>query len=190
MANWLIAGLGNPGLKYEHTRHNIGFWFLKRLSSNLGVTFVVENKFHGQLAYAQFSGHKLFLLRSLKFMNCNGNSIAALVNFYKIPLTNILVIHDDLYLQIGKARLKHGGGHGGHNGLRNIIFKINSRNFLRCRLGISHPLKSQQISDYVLGRPSQSDVLLILNAIDNSINILSDLVSGHLEKALYQLHSK
>lgn len=188
MTNWLIAGLGNPGLKYERTRHNVGFWWLKQLSKDLETTFAVENKFHGRLAHAQLSGHKLFLLQPQKFMNCSGQAIAAILRFYKINLNNILVVHDDLHLPVGKSRLKRGGGHSGHNGVRNIIAKINTSHFLRCRLGIARPVKSQQVSDYVLSKPSQIDELLILGAINNSINILSDLLSDNLEQAMYWLH--
>jgi peptidyl-tRNA hydrolase, PTH1 family len=190
MANWLIAGLGNPGPQYEHTRHNVGFWWLDQLAHDLSTTFAVENKFHGQLAQTQFAGHKLFLLKPLKFMNRSGQSVAALANFYKILPSNILVIHDDLDLPVGTARLKRGGGHGGHNGLRDIIAQTGSKDFLRCRLGIAHPGDAKQVSDYVLSKPSQADRQLILSAIDDSIRVLPDLVSDDLEKAMHWLHSQ
>ena len=190
MANWLIAGLGNPGPQYEHTRHNVGFWWLDQLAHDLGATFKVENKFHGQLAQTQLAGHKLFLLKPLKFMNRSGQSVAALANFYKIPPSNILVIHDELDLPVGTARLKRGGGHGGHNGLRDIIAQTGGKDFLRCRLGIAHPGAARQVSDYVLSKPSQADRQLILSAMDDSIRVLSDLVSDDLEKAMHWLHSQ
>ncbi|RKZ95802.1 MAG: aminoacyl-tRNA hydrolase [Gammaproteobacteria bacterium] len=190
MANWLIAGLGNPGPQYEHTRHNVGFWWLDQLANDLNATFSVDNKYHGQLAQSHYSGHKLFLLKPLVFMNRSGQSVAALANFYKIPLTNILVIHDELDLPVGATRLKSGGGHGGHNGLRDIIARTGGKDFLRCRIGIDHPGDSRQVSDYVLSKPSQSDRQLIRSAIDNSLRVLPDVLSGDLEKAMNWLHSQ
>jgi PTH1 family peptidyl-tRNA hydrolase len=190
MANWLIAGLGNPGPQYEHTRHNVGFWWLDQLADEVGSTFSVVNKFHGQLAQCQLSGHKLFLLKPLLFMNRSGQSVSAIANFYKIPTSNILVIHDELDLPTGVARLKRGGGHGGHNGLRDTIASIGSKDFLRCRLGIDHPGDSRQVSDYVLSKPSQADRESIRLAIDNSLKILPDVLSGDLEKAMHWLHSQ
>ncbi|RKZ80830.1 MAG: aminoacyl-tRNA hydrolase [Gammaproteobacteria bacterium] len=190
MANWLIAGLGNPGPQYEHTRHNVGFWWLDQLAEDLNATFAVDNKYHGQLAQSHYSGHKLFLLKPLVFMNRSGQSVVALANFYKIPLSNILVIHDELDLPTGTTRLKSGGGHGGHNGLRDIIAQTGGKDFLRCRLGIGHPGDSKQVSDYVLSKPSQSDRQLIRSAIDDSLRVLPDVLSGDLEKAMNWLHSQ
>lgn len=189
MANWLIAGLGNPGPQYEHTRHNVGFWWLDQLAHDLGTTFSVESKYHGQLAQCHLSDHKLFLLKPLLFMNRSGQSVAALANFYKIPLDNILVIHDELDLPAGTARLKRGGGHGGHNGLRDIIAH-SGKDFLRCRLGIGHPGDSRKASDYVLSKPSQADRQLILSTITNSLTVLPDVLSDDLERAMNWLHSQ
>lgn len=189
MANWLIAGLGNPGLQYEHTRHNVGFWWLDQLAADSGINFTVEKRYHGQLAQYTQSEHKLFLLKPLVFMNRSGQAVAALANFYKIPLTNILVIHDELDLPTGTVRLKRNGGHGGHNGLRDITSQLGSKEFLRCRLGIGHPGDSRQVTDYVLGKPSQPDRQLIRSAIDDSLSVLPDVLSGDLEKAMNRLHS-
>jgi PTH1 family peptidyl-tRNA hydrolase len=190
MANWLIAGLGNPGPQYEHTRHNVGYWWLDQLAHDLNATFSVENKFHGQLAQSHLSEHKLFMLKPLVFMNRSGQSVAALANFYKIPLSNILVIHDELDLPAGTARLKRGGGHGGHNGLRDIITHSGGKDFLRCRLGINHPGDSRQVSDFVLSKPSQADRQLVRHAIDDSLRVLPDVLSGNLDKAMNWLHSQ
>lgn len=190
MANWIIAGLGNPGSQYEHTRHNVGFWWLDQLAHDLGATFTVDNKYHGQLAQHQSSDHKLFLLKPLQFMNRSGQSIAALANFYKIPVENILVIHDELDLPAGTARLKIGGGHGGHNGLRDTIARLGNKDFLRCRIGIDHPGHSSLVTNYVLGKPSLPDRQLMLTAIDNSIDVLPDILSGDLDKAMNRLHSQ
>jgi PTH1 family peptidyl-tRNA hydrolase len=190
MANWLIAGLGNPGPQYEQTRHNVGFWWLDQLAHDMTATFAVDNKYHGQLAQCQSSQNKLFLLKPLLFMNRSGQSVAALANFYKIPPSNILIIHDELDLPTGIARLKRGGGHGGHNGLRDIIASTGSKDFLRCRLGIDHPGNSRQVADYVLSKPSQPDRQNIVSAIDNSLHVLPDILSGDLEKAMHWLHSQ
>ena len=190
MANWLIAGLGNPGPQYEHTRHNVGFWWLDQLARELSTTFSVENKFHGQLAQSQSAQYKLFLLKPLVFMNRSGQSVAALANFYKIPTSNILVIHDELDLPTGTAKLKRGGGHGGHNGLRDIISATGSKDFLRCRLGIDHPGHSSLVSNYVLSKPSLADRQNIELAIDNALRVLPDVLSGDLEKAMHWLHSQ
>ncbi len=190
MANWLITGLGNPGPQYEQTRHNVGFWLLDQLASDMGATFKVDNKYHGQLAQCQINGHKVFLLKPLVFMNRSGQSVAALANFFKISPQNILVIHDELDLPVGIAKLKRGGGHGGHNGLRDIIARTGSKDFLRCRLGIAHPGESKLVADYVLSKPSQSDRQSILTAIDNSLRVIPDVVSEDLEKAMHWLHSQ
>ena len=190
MANWLIAGLGNPGPQYEQTRHNVGFWLLDQLAHDMKTTFTVDNKYHGQLAQCQSSEDKLFLLKPLLFMNRSGQSVASLANFYKIPPSNILIVHDELDIPAGAVRLKRGGGHGGHNGLRDIIACTNSRDFLRCRIGIAHPGDSRQVSDYVLTKPSQSDRQNIVRAIADSLHVLPDILSGDLEKAMHWLHSQ
>lgn len=190
MASWLIAGLGNPGPQYEQTRHNVGFWWLDQLAHDMGATFKVENKYHGQLAQCQINQHKVYLLKPLLFMNRSGQSVAALANFYKIPPSNILVVHDELDLDPGVARLKRGGGHGGHNGLRDIIAQTGSKDFLRCRLGIGHPGDSKLVSNYVLSKPSLADRQNIELAVDNSIRVTPEVVSSELEKAMNWLHSQ
>ena len=123
-------------------------------------------------------------------MNHSGQSIAALANFYKIPPSNILIVHDELDIPAGSARLKRGGGHGGHNGLRDIIAHTNNRDFLRCRIGIAHPGDSRQVSDYVLTKPSQTDRQNIVRAIADSLHVLPDILSGNIEKAMHWLHSQ
>jgi PTH1 family peptidyl-tRNA hydrolase len=190
MANWLIAGLGNPGPQYEHTRHNVGFWWLDQLAREMSTNFNVENKFHGQLAQCQSSQDKLFLLKPLVFMNRSGQAVSALANFYKIPASHILVIHDELDLPTGTVKLKRGGGHGGHNGLRDIISATGSKEFLRCRLGIDHPGHSSLVSNYVLSKPSLADRQNIELAFDNSLLVLPYVLSGDLEKAMHWLHSQ
>lgn len=191
MANWLIAGLGNPGSQYEQTRHNVGFWWLDQLAHDLSTTFAVDNKYHGQLAQATLGQHKLYLLKPLTFMNRSGQAVSSLANFYKIPTEQILVIHDELDLPVGSAKLKRGGGHGGHNGLRDIIAcNGNDKSFLRCRLGIDHPGHSSMVSSYVLSKPSLSDRQQIELAIDNALRVLPDILDGDLDKAMQWLHSQ
>ena len=189
MANWLIAGLGNPGPQYEYTRHNVGFWWLDQLAHDLGATLSVNTKFNGQLVQCQHQQNKLFLLKPLQFMNRSGQAVSAVANFYKIAPSNILIIHDELDLPAGVAKLKRGGGHGGHNGLRDIITRMGSKEFLRCRIGIDHPGDSRLVSDYVLSKPSQSDRQAIMTSIENSIAELDAILSGDLEKVMHRLHT-
>ena len=191
MANWLIAGLGNPGSQYDQTRHNVGFWWLDQLARDLSTRFTIDNKYHGQLAQATLGQHKLSLLKPLTFMNRSGKAVSALANFYKIPTEHILVIHDELDLPVGSAKLKRGGGHGGHNGLRDIIAcNGNDKSFLRCRLGIDHPGHSSMVSNYVLSKPSLNDRQQIELAIDNALRVLPDVLDGDSEKAMQWLHSQ
>ncbi len=190
MASWLIAGLGNPGAQYEHTRHNVGFWWLDQLARDLGVTFANVTRFHGQLATGQQGTDKLYLLKPSVFMNRSGQAVAALANFYKISEDNILVIHDELDLPVETIRLKRGGGHGGHNGLRDIISQLGHKNFLRCRIGIDHPGNSRQVSDYVLSKPSQADREAILAGIDQSLRVFPEIINEELQKAMNTLHSQ
>lgn len=190
MANWIIAGLGNPGSQYENTRHNVGFWWLDQLAHDNGSSFKTDSRFHGQVAQLTSTLHKIWLIKPLTFMNRSGSAVAALANFYKIPAENIIVVHDELDLPAGSVRLKKSGGHGGHNGLRDIILHCGSKDFLRCRLGIDHPGNSKQVADYVLSKPSVDDRQAIMTAIDNSIRVLPDLLDGKLDKAMNWLHSQ
>lgn len=191
MESWIIAGLGNPGPQYVATRHNVGFWMLDQLAAEYGVTFKTEPRFQCELAQHATPEAKLWLIKPLTFMNRSGQSVMALANFYKIPAENILVFHDELDLPAGTIRLKRGGGHGGHNGLRDIIAKnAGNKDFLRCRIGIGHPGDSRQVSDYVLSKPSQADRESILQAIDNAQRVLPDVVNNQLEKAMHWLHSQ
>lgn len=190
MSSWIIAGLGNPGSQYEQTRHNVGFWLLDQLAGDVGEQFSVQNRYHGQLAQCQIGEHKVYLLKPLTFMNRSGQSVAALANFYKIPLSNILVIHDELDLSPGTVRLKRDGGHGGHNGLRDIIAQGGGKDFLRCRIGIGHPGDSRQVADFVLSKPSPTDRQAIEQAIDNALRVIPDVLSGDLDKAMNWLHSQ
>ncbi len=184
----LIAGLGNPGPRYQDTRHNAGFWWLDRLAKDKGVTFRNESRFHGEVCRLLDGSGDCWLLKPTTFMNHSGQALTALAHFYKIPPAEILVIHDELDLLPGCARLKQGGGHGGHNGLRSIVAHLGA-DFQRLRLGIGHPGQANQVVDYVLDRPSQGDEALISQAIDASLQVFPLVRQGELQKAMNRLHS-
>lgn len=184
----LIVGLGNPGGNYEQTRHNAGFWFVDALARQ-GGTFRPESKFQADACKISLAGHDCWLLKPTTFMNRSGQSVAALAGFYKIPVENILVVHDELDLPPGVARLKQGGGHGGHNGLRDIIARLGA-NFMRLRIGIGHPGSKEQVVDYVLQRPSLADRQQIESAIDAALAVMPELLCGEVQRAMNQLHSK
>ncbi len=185
----LIVGLGNPGAQYEQTRHNAGFWFVEEVARQYGVQFRPETKFLGEVARVQSNGLDFWLLKPTTFMNRSGQSIQALANFYKIPVESILVVHDELDLEPGTARLKKSGGHGGHNGLRDTIAALNTKEFLRLRLGIGHPGHRNQVVDYVLKAPSKIDFKAIDDAVYEATRVLADVLNGDLERAMHQLHT-
>lgn len=186
----LIVGLGNPGAQYEQTRHNAGFWFVEAIARRHGGSFKSENKFLGEACKVLVEGKELWLLKPMTFMNKSGQAIAALARFYKIDPENILVAHDELDLPPGAVRLKQGGGHGGHNGLRDTITQLGgSRDFQRLRIGIGHPGHSSQVTGYVLGKAPADEQRLMEQAIDDALDILPLAVNGELQKAMNQLHS-
>jgi peptidyl-tRNA hydrolase, PTH1 family len=185
----LIAGLGNPGPEYEQTRHNAGFWFVDELVRREGLSLRAEPKFHGEVGRLALAGRDCWLLKPSTFMNRSGQSVAAMAAFYKVPAESILVVHDELDLPPGTARLKRGGGHGGHNGLRDLVSRLGSE-FLRLRIGIGHPGNSHQVVGYVLHRPSREDEVLIRDAIDDALEVLPLVLSGEPEKAMHKLHSR
>ncbi len=185
----LIAGLGNPGTQYEATRHNVGFWFLNELARSKGVPFKHERKFHGEVAKVNLEGQDIWLIKPLTYMNRSGQAVASLANFYKIPPENILVVHDELDIATGLIRLKKGGGHGGHNGLRDMIAQLGDKGFMRLRLGIDHPGHSSDVSHYVLSKPKPEDARLMEYAIDEVLRQLHLIIPGEMEKAMNHLHS-
>jgi len=185
----LIIGLGNPGEKYSKTRHNAGFWFIDELAKKVGASFKTESKFSGEVAKASIDGKPIWLLKPSTFMNRSGLAAHQLSSFYKIPAQQILVAYDELDLPVGTARLKKGGGHGGHNGLRDLHAQI-GKEYMRLRLGIGHPGDSKKVADYVLSRPSQNDEIGIINAIDRSLDVIEKVISGDLEKAMNILHTE
>lgn len=186
----LIVGLGNPGPTYERTRHNAGFWFVDELARRHGCVFRNEPKFSGEAARLTLNGRDYWLLKPATFMNRSGQAVLGMAGFYKILPESILVVHDELDLPPGTARLKRGGGHGGHNGLRDITSRLSSNTFARLRIGIGHPGSSDQVVDYVLNRPSKQDEEFILKSIDEAADLLPMMLEGDLEKAMHRLHSK
>jgi len=185
----LIVGLGNPGSEYENTRHNAGFWFVDKLASEYRELFRLEKKFFGEVCKITISGQSCWLLKPATFMNRSGQSLSAMTSYYKIEPQNILVAHDELDHDAGSTRIKLGGGHAGHNGLRDIISAIGTKDFYRLRLGIGHPGNKKQVVNYVLGQPSRDDRDKVDQAIDESISIMGLLVAGEMEKAMHRLHS-
>jgi PTH1 family peptidyl-tRNA hydrolase len=185
----LIIGLGNPGAQYTATRHNVGAWFIDFLSQQENIALRVEKQFHAYVGEFSHAGNKCFLLVPTTYMNDSGRSVSAFAKFYKIIPEEMLVAHDELDFDAGIARLKKGGGHGGHNGLRDIISHLNSSDFYRLRLGIGHPGHRDDVSNYVLSNPSRDDRLDIIRAIDESVRVMPELLAGEFQKAFHILHS-
>ncbi|MRI32212.1 aminoacyl-tRNA hydrolase [Endozoicomonas sp. OPT23] len=186
----LVVGLGNPGAQYDDTRHNAGFWYVEQLARAYGATLQPEKKFFGLSARITVNGQDVRLLNPTTFMNKSGQAVGAISTFFKIPPESILVAHDELDLPVGVGRLKQGGGHGGHNGLRDIISSLgNSRDFLRLRLGIGHPGNSKEVVNYVLQKPSISDRQNIDSVIDEAVRISSEAFTGARAKAVQELHT-
>lgn len=186
----LIAGLGNPGIDYDHTRHNAGAWVVETLAQQANTELRQEKKFHGQCARININGHDIWLLLPTTFMNHSGQALQALAAFYKIDANDILVCHDELDLAPGDIRLKSGGGHGGHNGLRDIISHLGTNKFHRLRVGINHPGHKDKVLNYVLGRPSRSDQEHIIDAIARATALMPTIIKGDMNKAMTQLHTK
>lgn len=184
----LIVGLGNPGNEHVDTRHNAGFWFLDELARMYHGSFKKDKKFFGDTAKVAICGKDIWLLKPDTYMNLSGKSLQALAQFYKVLPENILVVHDELDLEPGTARLKKGGGHGGHNGLRDISARM-GKDFWRLRLGIGHPGDKNKVSGYVLNKPSKDDRISIERAIDNASRVIDDVVAGETQKAMHRLHS-
>lgn len=186
----LIVGLGNPGRQYEETRHNAGAWFVERLARRFGVSLSPDSKYQGITGRATLHGRDIRLLIPTTFMNVSGQSVVPFANFFKIPPQRMLVAHDELDLPPGTAKLKQGGGHGGHNGLRDIISKLgNNADFARLRIGIGHPGHASQVSGYVLGKAPAKEQQMIDDAINEAIAILPDLLDGNSNKAMNRLHA-
>lgn len=186
----LVVGLGNPGKDYQATRHNAGFWWVENVASMRHVQLKLENKFHGLAGHFTQAGNELWLLEPQAYMNASGRAVAALARFYKITPEEMLVVHDELDLPPGEVKLKKGGGHGGHNGLRDIISQLGTTDFWRLRLGIGHPGDKAAVVDYVLNAPRREEMPLIEAAIDRSMLILPLIETGDFPGAMKQLHTR
>lgn len=185
----LIVGLGNPGAEYERTRHNAGFWFVEALARERGERFKHESKYHGEVCKLRIGGEEVWLLKPQTYMNRSGQAVAALARFYKIPPEAILVAHDELDFPPGTVRLKQGGGHGGHNGLRDIIAQLGNE-FLRLRIGIGHPGEARDVTGYVLGKPPESEHRLIEESITDALTVVPKLLEGEVQKAMNVLNGR
>jgi PTH1 family peptidyl-tRNA hydrolase len=185
----LVAGLGNPGAKYEQTRHNAGFWFVDEVARQCNASFKPESRYKSEVARCSIAGHDCRLQKPMDFMNRSGLPVASLAKFYQIPRSAILVVHDDLDLPVGTVKLKRGGGHGGHNGLRDLIPHLGGNDFMRLRIGIGHPGHRDEVVGYVLKNASRDDRVLIDQAIDDAIKALPEILAGQTEKAMLALHT-
>lgn len=186
---WLIAGLGNPGSKYERTRHNAGFWFLDALDRREPLSLKANRKLHGEVCKTRFASSDAVFLRPGTFMNNSGQAIRAVTDYYDIRPERVVVAYDDLDLAPGVVRLKLGGGHGGHNGLRSTFQHLGSQNFWRVRIGIGHPGVREAVTPWVLGRAGADDEKAILKAIDQAVDVMPDLLAGKTERAMQNLHT-
>ncbi|MDH5473694.1 MAG: aminoacyl-tRNA hydrolase [Gammaproteobacteria bacterium] len=184
----LIVGLGNPGADYEQTRHNAGFWFVDEIARLKGAHFRPETKFSGDVCKVNLEGRDIWLLKPATFMNLSGQAVQKLAGFYKIPVENILVAHDEIDLDAGTTRLKSSGGHGGHNGLRDIIAHL-GKDFHRLRIGVGHPGSKDKVVDFVLHKPSKEEQMAIEDSMSDALRVLPLLAEGNWEKAVHRLHS-
>lgn len=188
----LIAGLGNPGPEYEQTRHNAGFWLVDHLASHVRGGLARETRFNALAGKAIIAGQEVWLLEPQTFMNRSGQSVGALARFYKINPDEILVVHDELDLDPGIAKMKKGGGAGGHNGIKDISAALGTQDYWRLRIGIGHPRTlnlAQQVADFVLHRPRKEEQALINETIDKCLAIIPMLCEGKFEAATMQLHT-
>lgn len=186
----LIVGLGNPGPKYVHTRHNAGADLVYRLARRENIALKTESRFFGETGRATLAGHDVRLLVPTTYMNRSGQAVGALARFYNIPVEAILVVHDELDLPPGRARFKHGGGHGGHNGLRDLIEKLGSNAFARLRLGIGHPGHASDVVNYVLHKAPTDEHIAIEQSIDDAIDALPAALRGDWNGAMKTLHTQ
>jgi len=185
----LFVGLGNPGPQYEDTRHNVGFWWIDALAQQLKIQLSPERGYFGLVARTAVQGRTLWLLEPQTFMNASGKSVAALARFYKIQPEEILAVHDELDFSPGQIKLKRGGSHGGHNGLRDIHAQLGSSDYWRLRIGIGHPGVKAEVVHWVLGRPAPGDRQLIESAIAHGLASFGELTGGAMDKATQQINT-
>lgn len=185
----LFVGLGNPGSEYDGTRHNAGFWYLDALSRELKTPVVMDKSYHGLVGRTTVNGQTVWLLEPQTYMNLCGKSVAGLARFFKIQPEEILVAHDELDLSPGEAKLKLGGSHAGHNGLRDIHAQLGSDRYWRLRLGVGHPGVKAEVVHWVLKKPSLDHRIAIDQTIDRAIKALPHLLTGSMDKATMQIHT-
>ena len=185
----LFVGLGNPGPDYEATRHNAGFWWIDEVARALQVNLVMDKSYHGLLARTTVNGQTVWLLAPQTFMNLSGKSVAALARFFKIQPQEILVAHDELDVLPGEAKLKFGGSHAGHNGLRDIHAQLGTGDYWRLRLGVGHPGIKSEVVHWVLKKPSPDHRIAIGQSIDRAIKALPDFLAGNMDKATMLVHT-
>lgn len=185
----LFVGLGNPGPEYDATRHNAGFWWIDALARELKVSLAMDKNFHAFVGRTTVNGNSVWLLKPQTFMNLSGKSVAALARFFKINPQEILVAHDELDVLPGEAKIKLGGGHAGHNGLRDIHAQLGSADYWRLRLGVGHPGNKSEVADWVLKKPIADHRIAIEQAIDRSIKALPALLTGDMDKATMLVHT-
>lgn len=185
----LVVGLGNPGRQYETTRHNAGFWWVDSIADELGVDLSSESRFHGEVGRFRQADADCWLLKPSTFMNESGRAVRALCDFYKLPVSEVLVVHDELDLAPGIFKLKKGGGVAGHNGLRDIAAHM-GKDFWRLRIGIGHPGERGQVSNYVLSPPRKDEAELISAALERSLTIWPQLMRDEFEGAMLRLHTR
>lgn len=185
----LVAGLGNPGTRYLRTRHNAGFWLVDEIARRFGASFSSQRKFNGDIGRVRISGIECHLLKPMTFMNHSGLAISQFVRYYRLAPRSILIAHDDVDLSPGTVRLKQGGGHGGHNGLRDAINALGTPDFNRLRIGVGHPGCRDDVIGYVLSSPSRDEQEAIDAGIASACEILQLLVDGEWEPAFQRLHT-
>ena len=186
----LLVGLGNPGARYEATRHNAGAWLLERVARRHAAGFRSSPRCFGSIADADIEGTRIRLFRPHTFMNHSGRAVAAVAGFYKVPVERILVAHDEIDLPAGAVRLKRGGGHGGHNGLRDVVPQLAGSGFSRIRIGVGHPGHKDRVVGHVLDRPPPTERSEIEEAIERVVDDIARIVTGDLEGAMNTLHRR
>ncbi|MGV6826256.1 MAG: aminoacyl-tRNA hydrolase [bacterium] len=184
-----IVGLGNPGPRYHDTRHNAGFWFVDQIAREFFADLRPDNKFFGDTASIDLHGSKCWLLKPTVYMNRSGQSVSAICNYFDISPDELLIAHDELDLPPGTVKFKTGGGHGGHNGLRDICAALGDKNFHRLRIGVGHPGHKDMVVDYVLNRASKTDQEQIDSAIERAAKHTEDLAKGRFQAMMNALHS-
>ena len=185
----LFVGLGNPGPEYEATRHNAGFWWIDALARSLHATLVPDRSYFGLVARTSVQGQSVWLLEPQTYMNLSGKSVAALARFFKIQPDEILVAHDELDFAPGQIKLKRGGSHGGHNGLRDIHAQLGTPDYWRLRIGIGHPGVKAEVANWVLKKPSPDQRTLIEDSIIHALQAEAALLAGDMDKATLQIHT-